>query len=124
MNDFEILGHIDEDGDVFCIDCNSENLGSPIFVCSEWDRFPVCCMCNEKIIDVALTPEGAIYEAETSHCEIFKPDDKTLALWSKEFGFDEPGWYWWSCFPGCLPDSEPCGPFDSKSAAAFDALGY
>lgn len=26
-----------------------------------------------------------------------------------------PGWYWWACFPGCLPDGdgEPYGPFDS-----------
>lgn len=29
----------------------------------------------------------------------------------------EPGWYWWVCFPGCLPDSEPEGPFDSEAAA-------
>ena len=21
------------------------------------------------------------------------------------------GWFYWSCFPGCMPDSEPCGPF-------------
>ncbi len=20
------------------------------------------------------------------------------------------GWYWWSCFPDCLPDGEPNGP--------------
>jgi len=29
----------------------------------------------------------------------------------------EPGWYWWSCFPGCLPDSEPMGPYDSELEA-------
>ena len=23
----------------------------------------------------------------------------------------EPGFYYWSCFPGCLPDGEPIGPF-------------
>lgn len=33
----------------------------------------------------------------------------------------EPGWYWWSCFPGCLPDSEPFGPFESEEAALSDA---
>lgn len=32
-----------------------------------------------------------------------------------------PGWYWWACFPGCLPDSEPNGPFDTREAAIADA---
>lgn len=31
------------------------------------------------------------------------------------------GWYWWSCFPGCLPDSEEMGPFDSFNDALSDA---
>ena len=32
-----------------------------------------------------------------------------------------PGWYWWSCFPGCLPDSDPFGPFETKALALADA---
>ena len=31
------------------------------------------------------------------------------------------GWYWQACFPGCLPDSEPVGPFDSYAEAWADA---
>lgn len=31
------------------------------------------------------------------------------------------GWFWWSCFPGCLPDSCAIGPFDSKAEALADA---
>lgn len=31
------------------------------------------------------------------------------------------GWYWWSCFPGCLPDSEPIGPFKTEAEALADA---
>ena len=31
------------------------------------------------------------------------------------------GWYWWTCLPGCLPDSEPCGPFDTYAEALADA---
>ena len=31
------------------------------------------------------------------------------------------GWYWWSCFPGCLPDSDPNGPFETREAAVADA---
>jgi hypothetical protein len=31
------------------------------------------------------------------------------------------GWYWWSCFPGCLPDSDAFGPFDSEAEAIENA---
>lgn len=33
----------------------------------------------------------------------------------------EPGWYWWSCQPGCLPDGEPSGPFMTSLEAHDDA---
>ena len=36
----------------------------------------------------------------------------------------EDGWYWWSCFPGCLPDGEPCGPFESADAALADVRQF
>lgn len=25
------------------------------------------------------------------------------------------GWFYWYCLPGCLPDSEPFGPFSSEA---------
>ena len=31
------------------------------------------------------------------------------------------GWYWWSCLPGCLPDGDPIGPFESEEEALADA---
>lgn len=27
------------------------------------------------------------------------------------------GWFYWYCFPGCLPDSEAMGPYESFDAA-------
>jgi hypothetical protein len=27
------------------------------------------------------------------------------------------GWYYWACFPGCLPDSDPIGPFETEEEA-------
>ena len=33
----------------------------------------------------------------------------------------EQGWYWWSCFPGCMPDGDPIGPFDTELDALRDA---
>ena len=34
-----------------------------------------------------------------------------------------PGWYWWACYPGCLPDGEHVGPFGTSAEAYQDAVG-
>jgi hypothetical protein len=34
--------------------------------------------------------------------------------------YSDPGWYYWSCFPGCLPDGEPTGPFATEAEAEAD----
>lgn len=35
---------------------------------------------------------------------------------------DEPAkWFWRACFPGCLPDGEPMGPFATEAEAIADA---
>lgn len=31
------------------------------------------------------------------------------------------GWYWWSCSPGCLPDGDAVGPFETEAEALADA---
>lgn len=46
--------------------------------------------------------------------EVFHARDYRLPL--------APGFYWWACQPGCLPDSDPVGPFESRVDAARDAL--
>jgi hypothetical protein len=33
----------------------------------------------------------------------------------------EGGWFWWTCLPGCLPDSVPFGPFATAKEALEDA---
>ena len=33
----------------------------------------------------------------------------------------EGGWFWWTCLPGCLPDSQPFGPFATRQEAIADA---
>ncbi len=33
----------------------------------------------------------------------------------------EQGWYWWPCWPGCLPDSDPAGPFKSSAEAYLNS---
>lgn len=39
----------------------------------------------------------------------------------EEWHTDGQGWYWQSCFPDCLPDGEPNGPFDTEELAVEDA---
>jgi hypothetical protein len=33
-------------------------------------------------------------------------------------GTREAGWYYWYCFPGCLPEGDAIGPFASEREAA------
>lgn len=40
-----------------------------------------------------------------------------------EIPVSEAGWYWWSCLPGCLPDSDACGPFATRAEAIADGTG-
>jgi len=56
-------------------------------------------------------------------------DDADTGPWSDDpRNFDAegnpvaPGWYWWACLPGCLPDGEAHGPFASSIRAHADAL--
>src|SRR5271165_7214564 len=31
------------------------------------------------------------------------------------------GWFWWTCLPGCMPDSCAFGPFKTRAEALKDA---
>ena len=48
--------------------------------------------------------------------EIFYAD-RTLA---GSFGARGPGWFWWCCRPGFLPDYLPTGPYNTSYAAYRD----
>ena len=43
---------------------------------------------------------------------------------ANEYTITESGWYWWSCFPGCMPDSDAMGPFETEQDATQDAQEY
>lgn len=49
-------------------------------------------------------------------CEVFYADD----LVSEEGETLPPGWFYWFCLPGCMPDSSPFGPFSSEDEAIAD----
>jgi hypothetical protein len=39
-----------------------------------------------------------------------------------EYTITEPGFYYWYCFPGCLPDSDPIGPFNAEAEAVKNMM--
>ena len=41
-----------------------------------------------------------------------------------EYTITEAGWYYWSCFPGCLPDSDAIGPFETEQESIDYARDY
>ena len=64
------------------------------------------------------TDEHALPNAEVfhskNHNQYLNPDSDDRL---------ESGFYGWPCFPGCLPDGEPIGPFETEDEAVRDARG-
>jgi len=71
----------------------------------------------ERESDPHALPDIEVFEVGKDGCA-FGSDDPFLLEDGKPA---EPGWYWWSCFPGCLPDGDPSGPFDTEEEALADA---
>ena len=74
-------------------------------------------------VEVAETMEDEIYEA----LKVFP--QATMNSKEREKAFDwiiekydvTGGFFWWACFPGCLPDGEKNGPFATRKEALEDA---
>ena len=47
--------------------------------------------------------------------------ERSVPLDTGDVPVEAEGWYWWTCFPGCMPDSEPFGPFETEAEALADA---
>jgi hypothetical protein len=68
-------------------------------------------------------PERESVPHTLPNAEVFHADAGELAEWFEgdDGAADEEiapaGFYVWSCFPGCMPDSEPTGPFETEAEA-------
>ena len=61
--------------------------------------------------------------ADRNNIEVFQvPEDYQPEREGEPGSVVDSGWYWWSCCPGCLPDGEPSGPFDTYREALLDAV--
>ena len=85
------------------------------------------------LIGTVRVEEAKALDSETGyhqfHDEGGRPFGSFEVFWHEPLDNDgdEPpmnhaGWFWWSCSPGCLPNSEPNGPFSSsiRARAAAD----
>jgi hypothetical protein len=75
----------------------------------------------KPVCTVHSTVSGSCHDCAMGHgsFEVFYVAEDAL-FGSAEQGqpeMMEAGWYWWACFPGCLPDSDPQGPFSTKQEA-------
>ena len=52
-------------------------------------------------------------------CEVFYITREDILAGMADEG-SEPGYYYWYCFPGCMPEGEPIGPFDTEENAIKD----
>ncbi len=75
--------------------------------------------------------EVAEQDAELIRCYMRKPKFRLAAINSRvreamfqqmiDDGVVSGGWFYHYCLPGCLPDSSPFGPFETRSEAIADA---
>lgn len=71
----------------------------------------------EREEDPYALPDVEVFYVSQDDC------DEDARQTENEEGIDYtgPGWYWWACSPGCLPDGDPVGPFGSEEEALADA---
>jgi hypothetical protein len=75
----------------------------------------------------AALPNVETFYQEGFHCDNCDTDafdgDECMCDEAPEEGESSTisGWYWQAGFPGCLPDGEPTGPFETEAEAIADA---
>ncbi len=69
----------------------------------------------------ALLPDIETFFVNAVEFLYFEPDTWHAERMLHDTALNLQGWYWWSCYPGCIPDSDPFGPFDTEAAALADA---
>jgi hypothetical protein len=82
------------------------------------------------IIGTVRTQESRVYDSHAGYHQFHtdetqpqqqEPFGSFEVFWHDRRDESESGWYWWACFPGCLPDGEPSGPFAYSQQAHQDA---
>jgi len=67
--------------------------------------------------DTYALPDVEVFYLSQSEIEDLAQDYAYDKRRARHAAGPEEGWYFWPCFPGCMPDSDPMGPYDSEQAA-------
>lgn len=76
-----------------------------------------CPTCGEHEVPWSVAVGPIAWEDVRCSCGA-KPD--SLGGISDANGEQKRAWFYWSCFPGCLPDSDPIGPFATEAECIAD----
>lgn len=68
-------------------------------------------------LEVFYVAAMGMSECPSEDCQVSLNSPEQITLHQSEHR----GWYWQACFPGCLSDSEPMGPFETEAEALKDA---
>ena len=71
----------------------------------------VSCSCGEYDVPARYAEDGMGCPSECGRTIAVDAIEPT-----KRFG-----WFYWFCFPGCLPEGDARGPFETEDAALADA---
>ena len=88
----------------------------------------------QTLLQLLLLTESSLFDAmfaqfkdaqgnEFGSFEVFHHYKDAFSTLPDDFDYPT-GYYWQACFPGCLPDGEPCGPFKTEQDAIKDATDY
>lgn len=69
--------------------------------------------CHEANVEIFEMSDSEVEEAWRHNDGEFWCDDDGGPL--------DGGWYFWTCLPGCLPGSDPYGPYETRREAVEDA---
>lgn len=64
-----------------------------------------------RATDPHALPDIEVFEVTANDTLLASADDTDIM---------PEGWYWWACFPGCLPDGDWHGPFPTEAQAITD----
>lgn len=86
-------------------------------------RVTAASILSVKVAQRYPTKSALIDLCRTNNVEVFHVDarDAGASRNNKNEDMTRVGWYYWTCLPGCLPDSTAFGPFNSPLGALRDA---
>ena len=78
-----------------------------------WQSYHAEIWCDR--CGVFTVPYEEAYASERAYC----PSCDAPA--DRRYSDKQAYWFYWYCLPGCMPDSDPIGPFATEAEAIADA---